>query len=34
MELGYLAQGLEEYSNRPQDVENYIRQLLEAEQNN
>lgn len=34
MELGYLAQGLEEYSNRPQDVENYVRQLLEAEQNN
>jgi hypothetical protein len=31
MELGYLAQGLEEYSNRPQDVENYARQLLEAE---
>jgi hypothetical protein len=34
MELGFLAQGLEEYSNRPQDVENYARQLLEAEQNN
>lgn len=31
MELGYLAQGLEEYSNRPQEVENYIQKLIAAE---
>jgi hypothetical protein len=31
MELGYLAQALLEYSNRPQAVEGFIAELLEAE---
>ena len=31
MELGYLAQGLEEYSNRPGDARDHIARLLEAE---
>jgi len=31
MELGYLADALTEYANRPQDVEKWIMQLLEIE---
>lgn len=31
MELGYLAQALEDYSNRPQSVEEWINELLEVE---
>lgn len=31
VELGYLAQALLEYSNRPQAVEGFIAELLEAE---
>jgi hypothetical protein len=33
VELGYLAQALLEYSNRPQAVEGFISDLLEAETN-
>jgi hypothetical protein len=31
MELGYLADALTEYANRPQEVERWIMQLLEVE---
>jgi hypothetical protein len=31
MEIGYLADALQEYANRPEDVERFIMELLEVE---